>query len=160
MDDIHSAMLSYRTRPPYFSSAGCQVVTGAYYRGSHQPAGPWSLFREAAGLSPSIHLTGGGNGRTPDDGRAFGYVLLTGKEARLMSIGRTERIPTRRYGASGEDVSRIQAALGQAPATGVFGRKTMGAVIAWQTRTGRAPTGILTAADMAALASPAPGPAA
>jgi hypothetical protein len=152
MDDIHAAMLSYRPKPPYFSSAGCQVVKGAYSGANHQPVGPWAMFRQAAGLSQHVQVLDG-KGRTHDDGRTFTYVLLTGKEARLVSAGRTGLIATRRFGASGAEVYRIQKALHVSPETGVFDRKTMGAVIGWQVHQGLPPTGVLTLHDIESLAS-------
>ncbi len=150
MDDIHAAVLSYRTRPPYFSSAGCQVVKGAYDKTTHQPIGPWALFRDAAGLSLQVHPLDK-RGRTADDGRNFIYVLLTGKEARLIGAGRTQFVATRRFGAADAVVARIQSALGIQPATGAFDRKTMGKVISWQIKHGEPPTGILTSSDISAI---------
>ncbi len=145
MDNIHAAMLSSRTKPPFFSSAGCQVVSGAY-DGNHNPTGAWADFRKAAGLHHPIKFT---NGSASDqDGQEFDYVLLTGKDAQLVAGGKGQVVRALRYGSSGASVSELQdklaAQLGTpVDKTGTFDRKTLGAVIRWQVAKKIAPTGIV-----------------
>lgn len=147
-DNIHAAMLTGRSRPPYFSSAGCQVVAGAY--NGKVPTGPWADFRKAAGLAHPPEMKG--SQETKDDGRAFDYVLLTGKEARLVSTGEKQSLRALRYGSSGPAVLQLQEKLAAQPTesglakTGTLDRKTQGAVIRWQVANKLAPTGIVTAA--------------
>jgi endonuclease G len=146
-DNIHAAMLSSRTKPPFFSSAGCQVVSGAY-DGNHNPTGAWADFRKAAGLHHPIKFT---NGSVSDqDGQSFDYVLLTGKDAQLVADGKGQAVRALRYGSSGPPVARLQeklaAELGTAVnKTGTFDRITLGAVIRWQVSKKIAPTGIIAA---------------
>jgi endonuclease G len=146
-DNIHAAMLSSRTKPPFFSSAGCQVVSGAY-DGNHNPTGAWADFRKAAGLHHPIRLT---NGSASDqDGQEFDYVLLTGKDAQLVAGGKGQSVRALRYGSSGTPVSELQeklaAQLGTpVDKTGTFDRKALGAVIRWQVAKKIAPTGIVAA---------------
>ena len=145
MDDIHAAMLSYNNRPPYFSSAGCQVVKGSYAGKAHQPFGPWAEFRKAAGLHSPIKIRGS-SGHTVDDGSAFDYLLLTGREAGLVATGRSpEKLISLRFGAEGEAVRSLQRSLGVPRPTPSFDRHTMAALIAWQSSNKYPPVGILTA---------------
>ena len=151
-DNIHAAMLSSRTRPPYFSSAGCQVIAGAY-DANRVPTGAWAEFRKAAVLEHPISIVGSSGSR--DDGKQFEYFLVTGKEAQMVATGAVALVRSLRFGSSGEDVSALQEQLAlQAPSvpvdkTGVVDRKTLGAVIRWQIARKIAPTGIVTA-DVAA----------
>jgi endonuclease G len=147
MDNIHAAMLSSRTKPPFFSSAGCQVVSGAY-DGNHNPTGAWADFRKAAGLHHPIKFTSGS--ASDQDGQEFEYVLLTGKDAQLVAGGKGQVVRALRYGSSGASVTELQeklaAQLGTpVDRTGIFDRKTLGAVIRWQVAKKIAPTGIVAA---------------
>jgi endonuclease G len=146
-DNIHAAMLSSRKTPPFFSSAGCQVVVGAY-DGNRVPTGAWAEFRKAAGLAHPLQI--GSASDTPDDGRQFEYMLMTGKEAQLVASGAGSKLRSLRYGAAGDLVNELQDKLaaeiaGAAPAkTGVFDRRTLGRVITWQKDKKTAPTGIIS----------------
>ena len=148
-DNIHAAMLTGRKKPPYFSSAGCQVVAGAY-SANKVPTGPWADFRKAAGLAHPPEIVG--TQETKDDGRAFDYVLLTGKEARLAATGETQGLRTLRFGSSGPGVQQLQEKLAALPEgkglepSGRYDHKTQGAVIRWQVANKLAPTGIATGA--------------
>src|SRR5262249_24797492 len=128
-DDLHAAMLSSRKNPPFFTSAGCQVVVGAY--NGKVPTGSWAEFRKAAGLQhPPVMLD---TARTADDGIEFTYVLLTGKDAGLAALGTEDALKTARalrFGSSGALVKELQeklAGLEQGAGiekTGVIDRKT------------------------------------
>ncbi len=103
-DNIHAAHFYGRNSPPYYSSAGCQVVLGSHRNG--RVSGPWAEFRRAAGLA----ATPG----TSDDGRAYRYVLLTGLEGALAAgrsaefVNGYERI---RFGSSGDKARELQQRL-------------------------------------------------
>lgn len=148
-DNIHAAMLSGRKRPPFFSSAGCQVVVGAY-TDKRVPTGAWAEFRQAAGLAHPLEIVG--TQATKDDGRLFDYVLLTGKEARLASGGETKGLRALRFGSNGSDVEALRVALAKLPEGNAlahgnrFDRATQGAVIRWQVANKIAPTGVVTTA--------------
>lgn len=119
-DNIHP---TFFRSPDAFSSLGCQVVVGSADRaGAH--VGPWADFRKAAGLT-----TGTGQA-----GTAYGYVLLTGAEARLSSRRGASDLRRLRFGSTGEAVGRLQAGLGLADPDGTFGPNTASAVHAWQQR--------------------------
>jgi hypothetical protein len=153
-DDIHAAMLSSRKKPPFFSSAGCQVIAGAY-DADRLPTGAWAEFRKAAGLGHPIEFVG--SSATKDDGRHFNYCLLTGKDAHLVASGAASSVRALRYGSSGEAVVDLQEKLASQPAgagidkTGVLDRKTLGAVIRWQVEKKIAPTGTIAAAAATSL---------
>jgi hypothetical protein len=152
-DDIHAAILNTRSRPPYFSSAGCQTIAGAYDNGL--PRGAWAEFRKAAGLAHPLNFVGGSRTETGDDGRHFDYVLLTGKEAQLAAAGLYSFLRTLRFGSSGELVSVLQEKLGtvsegtKSVRSGVFDAKTLGSVLRWQKDNKLSPNGII-ASDAAA----------
>ena len=153
-DNIHAAMLSSNSKPPYFSSCGCQTVSGAYRNGV--PTGAWAEFRKAAGLAHPPSFVPGSNQNTQDDGREFDYVLLTGKEAQVAASGNGAQLRALRFGASGDGVSELQEKLAAQPGggvakTGVFDWKTLGGVLRWQKDNQLAPTGILVAETAAKL---------
>ena len=139
----------------YFSSAGCQTVAGRYDNGV--PSGAWAEFRKAAGLAHPPNFVAGSRQNTADDGRAFDYLLLTGKEAQLAASGSGNALRTLRFGASGEGVSELQEKLAALPEgarvqkTGVFDWKTLGGVLRWQKENKVAPTGIIAAQTAAVL---------
>jgi hypothetical protein len=148
-DDIHAAILDTRKNPPYFSSAGCQTIPGRY-KGS-VPVGPWAEFRKAAGLAHPPVMVNATD--TKDDNRKFDYMLVTGTDAGLASKGNLTAIRTLRFGSSGDLVAQLQEKLpapdkGPLAKTGVVDRKTLGAIIRWQSANNMAPTGIVTP-DMA-----------
>jgi hypothetical protein len=147
-DNIHAAMLSSQTRPPYFSSCGCQTVAGGYSNGV--PTGAWAEFRRAAGLAQPPRFLAGSRAQTTDDDRPFDYVLLTGAEAQLVAAGMGSRLRTLRFGASGTAVNELQSRLVQGgqdgvAQTGIFDWKTLGAVVRWQKAVKLAPTGLIGA---------------
>lgn len=146
-DNIHAAVLNYRRKPPYFSSAGCQVVEGAY-ASNRAPIGPWADFRRCAGLNqPPVLINQ--TGATTDDGRQFDYVLLTGKEAHLLAAKNPVPVESLRYGSEGTRAVKLQkvlvndGALDGSYEPGKLDRKTMGALIRWQRSKMFMPTGIL-----------------
>ena len=148
-DNIHAAVLTSRKKPPYFSSAGCQVVAGNY-DDKLTPTGPWADFRKAAGLAHPPNFVATGSRDTKDDGRRFDYMLFTGKEAQLVAKGVTDGLRVLRYGSSGDAVKELQEKLAAQPGAtsidknGTFDRKTLGAVIRWQSEKKLAPTGLVT----------------
>ncbi|MEO1379789.1 MAG: hypothetical protein AAFU69_05480 [Pseudomonadota bacterium] len=147
-DNIHAAMLNGRSKPPFFSSAGCQVVAGRYRDGV--PTGAWREFRKAAGLAHPPEKTNNGGG-TRDDGQKFDYMLWVGDEAALAASDQTTR--TLRFGSRGPRVVDLQKALGFANAEvdGAFGRYTLGRFILWQREQKRALTGVVSERDAEAL---------
>jgi hypothetical protein len=149
-DNIHAAMLSSRKTAPFYSSAGCQVVAGAY--SGKRPTGPWAEFRKSAGLAHPPQMTS--DTETRDDGRKFDYVLFTGKETQLAASGATSAIRTLRFGASGAGVSELQGKLGdraKGSKGGIFDRATLGGVIRWQVENKFAPTGLIWSETAAKL---------
>src|SRR5215831_13930673 len=100
-DDIHAAILNARSRPPYFSSAGCQTIAGAYDNGL--PKGAWAEFRKDAGLAQPLKFFCCSRTDTVDYWRQFDYVLLTGKEAQIpAAAGFDSSLRTLRFWSSGE----------------------------------------------------------
>ena len=73
------------------------------------PMREWAKFRVALGLSMPIRFVG--SLTTSDDGMEFFYVLLTGREARLVQSSRSnlERL---RFGSFGASTMKLQSALG------------------------------------------------
>ncbi len=109
-DNIHAAVLNERTSPVYYSSAGCQVVDGAYYPAARRSVGAWDAFRLAAGLAAIDNDSF--EAATADDGKSFFYMLLTGREARLAAAQPQSLPKTLRYGSYGDSVESLQRALG------------------------------------------------
>jgi hypothetical protein len=153
-DNIHAAMLSYRKKPPFFSSAGCQVVVGAYMRNNRLPIGPWQEFRRAAGLADLAKLgQNSTDASSLDDGKPFRYMLLTGREAALLAQGNEYLGDTLRYGSSGAAVQELQKILiatgadniaKTEMASGKLGRTTLGALLMWQVKSEQPTTGIIS----------------
>lgn len=83
-----------------FSSAGCQVVSGFVDNGRHR--GFFAQLRELAGLPPqAVHTPG-----------RFSYVLLTGRDARLVAqTGGPESMRRLRFGSEGPRVRALAEAL-------------------------------------------------
>lgn len=98
-DNIHPAF-----SPPGadFSSAGCQTIPGRFANNTHY--GAWASFRNSAGLAADPQ-SGMGN--------KYRYMLLTGREARLVAND-DENIPRLRFGSSGSDVAALQQGLRRA----------------------------------------------
>jgi N-acetylmuramoyl-L-alanine amidase len=126
-DNIHAARLD-GSSGPQFSSAGCQTVPGDYRSDQHVRA--WGDFRAAAGLSASSPAS--------ENGRPFVYILLTGREARMVAdqpnITGLARL---RFGSSGSEVQQIQQALQSAgyhsgAVNAVMDAATTMAYIHWQ----------------------------
>jgi hypothetical protein len=149
-DNVHAAMLDERSRPPFFSSAGCQVVAGRYKDGV--PTGAWAEFRKAAGLAHPPMMRSQ-NGITSDDGRDFDYLLLTGDEGAAAAAGLGAPPRTLRYGSTGPLVAKLQDKLGMRPADrdGVFGRETLGEYLRWRQRQGLSLTGVVSESETQAL---------
>lgn len=146
-DNIHAAILDYRTQPPFFSSAGCQVIAGGY-KADKQPIGGWKEFRIAAGLADPIEYVGE-NSRCTDDGRAFQYCLLTAADVIASSVQQSASRKLLRYGSSGPLVGDLELKLGlqRSRSNDRFDVQTQGALLRWQTSQGGPPTGILTSAQ-------------
>lgn len=118
-DNIHPA---FDNSAPFqrTGSAGCQTVPGSWVGNRH--IGHWATFREQSGVAEAA------------EGARYTYMLLTGREARMASIGAPDGMLSRlRFGASGPEVSALQTALGLG-ADGCWGPKTSRAVINWQWR--------------------------
>jgi hypothetical protein len=149
-DNVHAAMLDERSRPPFFSSAGCQVVAGRYRDGI--PTGAWAEFRKAAGLAhpPAMRNQ---NGITSDDGRDFDYLLLTGDEAAAAAAGLGGPPRTLRYGSAGPLVAELQDKLGMrlTDRDGVFGRGTLGEYLRWRQKQGLPLTPVVSENETQAL---------
>jgi N-acetylmuramoyl-L-alanine amidase len=117
-----------------FSSAGCQTVRGNYTDDGHvdppESVG-WSTFRQRLGLTTA------GN---PSTRTEFWYVLLTGREAWLVTQPRYRPSLRRlRFGSSGPGVQALQQALARervfsGTADGAMGPVTTLALITLQQR--------------------------
>lgn len=129
-DNIHAGIRDVCTNPPYFSSAGCQTIPGDYDKQRTVPFGAWAQFRRCAGLAPRPVLVDRFGG-TRDDHRKFFYALLTGREARLASIGQVGACRRLRFGSRGPAVGRLREAL-QASKGDVFDQEIMMRLIKWQ----------------------------
>lgn len=139
-DNIHAAFPVPRTTVPLFSSAGCQVVSGAYIDGI--PVGGWAAFRTAAGLAEISK----GAEASPDDGKRFPYVLLTGLEACLASrkyapfLKEYRRI---RFGSTADTVKALQQQLKVTP-TGRFDVDTSLTLLEQQFKKGEVQVPVVT----------------
>jgi hypothetical protein len=120
-----------------YSSAGCQTIPGTFGKGCEgfypeevdTHLGPWGEFRASVGLDP--------NNNQDLWEEPFTYILLTCREARLVSQGDSESLQRLRFGSEGESVIKLQNALlslGYNPgaADGVMGPNTVFALIQWQ----------------------------
>ncbi len=139
--NIHPAYNDLRRSPthpnhhkPKFAAAGCQTVPGAYSGGEHKRA--WAKFRTLAGQQD---LSGDG-----DHGRPYSYVLLTGREARMVAEGgHTGTLQRLRHGSVSPLVGMLKDKL---KASGHLSRRansapdldpwTVDALIRWQRRGG------------------------
>lgn len=128
-DNIHAGRYGLKTAE--FSSAGCQTIPGDYENGRPIENCQWFLFRRALGL----------NNETPraDNGKIFHYVLLTGREARLFSMGGDKKTLARlRFGSTGRIVKAFQESLKmeEKDSDGVMEGNTVWAFIERQKETG------------------------
>jgi hypothetical protein len=112
-DNIHP---SFHSHDQAYSSAGCLTVRGLATRDDaktnadrHSDPGDktpgWATFRERLGLTRD---------RAPasEDGREFYLILLTGREARLVSsAGTAASLQRLRFGSEGPDVLALQTYL-------------------------------------------------
>jgi len=153
-NNIHAGILDATQLDVRFSSAGCQTLPGRYSPRPRTPVGAFSRFRIAAGLVRELNLetvNGALQTASPDDGRPFRYMLLTGREARLAATSGVVW-PRLRYGSSGADVRKLQAALaarGQSCAAqdgDMMGMRTVGALVSVQQDLGLPADGIVTQA--------------
>jgi hypothetical protein len=148
-DNIHAAKLDTQKKAPHFSSAGCQTIAGNYRSGV--PTGAWAEFRKAAGLAHPPNFVSGSRQNTSDDGRAFEYALLTGKDAQVVTTNKSSDFRALRFGSSGDRVSELQEKLAVLPAgagvqkSGVYDWKTLGGVLRWQKENKLAPSGLIAA---------------
>ncbi len=130
MDNIHPAFADNTYHSAEFSSFGCQVVRGTFRDGVYTDQ--FAGFRSALGL------------REPgtDNGRLFSYVLLTGDEAAIASMLRSQQragnngavtasLTRLRQGSGGPTVAALQRTL-PLDTTGVFDTATKRALITFQ----------------------------
>jgi hypothetical protein len=147
-NNIHAGILDRSSLKVRYSSAGCQVLPGRYEPRGQMPVGAYARFRVAAGLPQVPVITGA---TTPEDGRRFAYMLLTGREARLAVAGAAEPALSRlRYGSRGASVRRIQQALVArghecVPEDGsMLGMRSIAALVKVQQELGLVADGIVT----------------
>ena len=152
-DNIHASIIKMNTGTstvPDYSSAGCSTVPGTST--GDTPAGVWGEFRAALGLDNT--------NPTKNDGKRFAYVLLTGRDARLVASGSEQLVPTRlRFGSNGAEVRSLQEALTKHAKKyytdkpdGDFGASTAMAFIKYQKdRDSGKADGIVTPTDATAL---------
>src|SRR5690606_8717968 len=107
----------------------------------------WATFRERLGLTRD-------HAPAAEDGRAFTMILLTGREARVVSLNGTAATLQRlRFGSQGTDVEGVQRFLaGEGLYTGtVDGHMGPNTTMAWiryqQRRDSGAADGIVTPTD-------------
>jgi hypothetical protein len=143
-DDIHAGRLEDSLIPPYYSSAGCQVVPGGYSDHHTSPYGDWAKLRELAGLNRLSRSSIGKGWQTVDDGREFHYMLLTGAEIRLFQQNHFFVGNRLRFGSSGQRVKDLQTALRISSHNSEFDLVTMRALVDWQLQNLNYADGILT----------------
>lgn len=160
-DNIHPGIVPVNDTGtvPDYSSAGCNTIPGGSKGDS--PTGAWAEFRTALGLDNA--------NPTKHDGKKYAYVLLTGREARLVASGRDADAPARlRFGSAGSEVRTLQENLAKhakkhykGKPDGTFGPGTAMAFIRFQKdRDSGAADGVVTPADATALGFTLPVPAA
>jgi N-acetylmuramoyl-L-alanine amidase len=101
-DNIHPSRFPLPT--DRYSSQGCLTVPGTYDLKHEKYTGLWSRFRGALGLNPA-------SPKGSEDGRRFVCILLTGREARLISQNANAPLKRLRFGSQGADVTALQNAL-------------------------------------------------
>lgn len=152
-NNMHAGILDRSSLKTKFSSAGCQTIPGRYEPRGKQPAGAYARLRVAAGLprTPNVKEVEGFPGATTDeDGLKYGYMLLTGREARLLATGArsVEQLQRVRYGSRGERVARVHAALtargfGCSSFGRMFGMSSVGKLVEFQRANGLAADGMV-----------------
>ena len=152
-DNIHPGIVKVNagtSTVPDYSSAGCNTIPGGSV--SDVPSGAWADFRKSLGLDNAQP--------TKNDGTKFAYVLLTGREARLVASGKDADAPVRlRFGSEGAEVRSLQEGLARhakkyykGKTDGALGPGTTMAFIRYQKdRDGSAADGIVTPTDATAL---------
>ncbi len=147
-DNIHVAYGDdKRNYPLKFDSAGCQVIPG-YFRNGRM-TGPWAEFCRALGTVSEDF--------TPDPSRNqeaenYSYMLLTGREARLLAEGTApEGLRRLRFGSSGAGVLALRARLRQTGTSNRFDAETQRALIRWQQEQSTQASSILTPEDAGQL---------
>jgi hypothetical protein len=128
-DNIHAAVLDGPAGRPWFSSAGCQVIPGAYEPGQFDKAtGAWESFRRNLGLVDVAGMP------LPDEDEGRGsylYMLLTGDDVALCATRLAAELGgyrPLRAGSTGERVAALQRSLA-VRANGRFGPVTARAVL-------------------------------
>ena len=159
-DNIHSAIFAQADEKGLsggngikFSSAGCQIIKGAYELDGDRkfttvPKGRWRDFRESCGLAhPPVMKN---STRSSDDKKRFQYMLLTGHETAIASTRPEEFIGNYRpirIGSSGKLAEKAQEIVG-APMDGLFGPESVEHLIFRQREFWNVPqTGILSLKD-------------
>jgi hypothetical protein len=109
-DNVHPAFYEGRRDPPFFSSAGCQVISGSYADG--HATGMWLKFSQMLGLvddDGKPFFTAGMKTARDDD--EYVYMLLTGREARLVAASSDQNLKRLRFGSSGPAAVAIRRRL-------------------------------------------------
>ena len=132
-DNIHCAY--FDTAPygglMYFSSAGCQTIPGTFVGGEHYR--DWQAFLSAV--------------RWPSDGTQFDYLLMCGREARVLSQSRgSPQYRRLRFGSSGPTVQNLRRALGLVDGF-TFDARVAKALVEWQASKGQMQYGLLDQAQ-------------
>lgn len=132
-------------RGQHYSSAGGATLRGQYLRqGAPKPTGDFAAFRKAAELfeQPPVKRDGFS---TPEDGRSFFFMLLTGRDLRLAVQRQQESQGLRRLrvGSTGANVRKLQQKL-RLTVDGAFGYETQKALLTDQLEATGSADGILT----------------
>lgn len=150
-DNVHASVYDHQF--PYFSSQGCQTVSGGYNPRGQTAFGEWAAFQKALGLSSPDPITN----RTLQDGQDVFYLLTTGREARIHAEADPNISPEAlyrvRYGSRGPRAESVQQLLidtghllGQAD--GVFGNASARGLLSLQQNNTRMRTdGVFSATD-------------
>lgn len=128
-DNIHAAW-SMGINHDYYASAGCQVIVGypaCEKRGKEPDEGPWRVFKKNA------------YDRKQQD--RFPYMLLNARDAQKVALRATQKMSARlRFGSESDLVAQLQETLKKSnyyegEVDGDFGRRTIRAVLKYQTAT-------------------------
>ena len=146
-DNIHAAYGDDDRRYPLkFDSAGCQVIPGYFREG--RMTGPWAEFCRALGTVGADYVP---DTSRNDDTAQYTYMLLTGREARLLAAGKAEAgLKRLRFGSAGPAVTALRAKL-RLRAGDQFDASVQAALIKWQQDQAPRATAILTPAEAAEL---------
>ncbi len=146
-DNIHVAYGDDSRRYPLkFDSAGCQVIPGYFREG--KMTGPWAEFCRALGTVDADYVP---DTSRNDDTAQYTYMLLTGREARLLATDKPDAALRRlRFGSSGPAVTALRAQL-RLRAGDQFDANVQAALIKWQLDQTPRASGILTPAEAADL---------